>query len=955
MKHLILVSIGLIFSIFLFAQQGLISGKVVDASTGQPLVGATVILNNGKKVTKSDLNGSYAFASLSEGTYSISCSYVSYSKTEISSIKTDNKEPVYIDLIMQRSADLSAVVVTSTAAPKTKESVSALLLAQKNAASVSDGISAEVIRRTPDRNTSEVLRRVSGASIQEDKFAIVRGLNERYNAAFINGSPLPSSESDRKAFSFDIFPSNMLENLIIYKTATPDMSGEFAGGHIAINTKSIPVKNFQSFSMGFGFNTIATFRERKEYELGQWDFLGIDNSRALPNNTPDIQTFKQLSLQDRNRYANAFQPRNWGLQTGTAGPNTNLQYTLGRNYKHKQRDFLGVLFSVSYSKSNNRNIGTRTFFSPEYDNAAQRVYDEANFSSQTLLGLNGNITWKINTNNSISFRNLFSINADNRVLTRNGKDDVINEPDRYTKSYALWFTSNQIINSQLIGEHYFPKFKWRINWLGSVARINRTIPALRRMVYDSVAGSDAYLAKLLDPNPVDNDNTAGLTFYSTNKETVYNTRIDLSRSFNFGKQIQSLFKMGFYYQNRSRSFNPRLLAYCSYNTATFDMSILKQEGNVIFNQYNIGNRPNGKTGLTMKDITEIRDLYTAGTDLLSYYAMADQRFGKKWRLIYGARVEQFQQRLDASFNAFKPVRVRTSKIDVLPSVNFVFSPTSKQNIRLGYSTTLNRPEFRELAPFLFRDYTIRYAIFGDTALRRASIENFDLRYEIFPGKSQLISVSGFYKRFTDPIELISATNQDRTLTYRNTPSATVYGAELEFRTLLSQLLPFSEHPVLNQFTLFGNLCFVQSKVDLRVTDTANFYYNKGRAFQGQSPYVLNAGLIYQNDVKNISATVSVNRYGQRIFLASNGDALQNGTLIEPNLLENGRTQIDFQFSKQFPKRNMELRINVKDILAQQLFFFEDINNNNKFDNSVDGVRSTQNFGRVISATLTYSF
>ncbi len=940
----------------ILAQTGKITGKVVSSKTGESLIRATVTIDKKAKTVQSDQNGYFSFSNIEKGAHSITCSFINYS-TKTIEVELKAGEVVNVDMILDLAGDMAGVVVKGSGSlAKPKETVSSLLLAQKNSASVSDGISAETIRRTPDKNTGEILKRVSGASLQEDKFAVVRGLNDRYNAAYINGAPLPSSESDRKAFAFDIFPSNMLDNLIIFKTATPDMPGEFAGGQIVINTKGIPAENFQSISLGMGFNTIATFQNQKYYDGGQWDFLGIDNTRALPSTFPSIKTFKGLSIADRNKYASSFQPKNWALQNANAAPNTSFQYILGKNFQRKEKDFLGLLFSVSYNKTLTKNTGDRVFYAPEYDNAAQRVYQEETFNTQTLFGLIGNLSYKINNNNSISFKNLYSINADDKVITRSGKDDIINEPDRYTKSYALWFTSNKIFTSQLIGEHYLAGPKIKLNWVASYADIKRDVPALRRMTYDSSAGAAGYTAKLFDINPVDNDNTAGLTFYSTNREKVNHAKIDLSRTFKFNKNFQSIFKIGGYYQKRNREFNPRLLAFCNFNSSRFDMNILSQSPDVIFNQSNIGYLANMKTGLTLKDITEIRDLYTAGTELYSYYAMTDQRIGKYLRLIYGARVEDFHQTLNAEFNQFTPVRVNTRKTDVLPSANAVISLNNKQNIRLGYSKTLNRPEFRELAPFLFRDYTIKYSVFGDTTLRRASIDNYDVRYEFYPGKAQLISVSGFYKKFTDPIELISVSNQEKTLSYRNTPSSTILGGELEIRTLLGSFWSSpSSKTIWNKLTLFGNLTLIKSKVDLKVTDTTNYYYKKGRVMQGQSPYVINAGITYQDDEKNVSSTLSFNRYGQRIFLASNGDALQNGELIEPNLWENGRTQLDFQITKGFTKQHMELKLNVKDILAQKLLFFEDTNDNKKYDKSTDALRSSQTFGRVISLTFSYKF
>ena len=938
------------------AQKAKITGKVISSKTGEPLIGATVSVEGTKKSTQTDQNGFYSISGLDKGTYTLSATYVSYTNKTVSGVVVKEGEVVNQDVVMDRAGDMSGVVVKSSGGGlnKPKETVSSLLIAQKNSASVSDGISAETIKRTPDRNTGDILKRVSGASLQDDKFAVIRGLADRYNSASLNGAPLPSSESDRKAFAFDIFPANMLDNLVIYKTATPDMPAEFAGGQIVINTKGIPTENFQSFTFGMGFNTQSTFRPRKYYEGGQWDFLGIDNTRKLPTDYPSIITLKNLSTNDRLAYAKSFNNTNWAYLTKNALPNTNLQYIIGRNIQRKEKDFFGFLFSVTYQKTLSQNNGDRTFFAPEYDNAPQRVYQEEFNSVQTLMGAIANFSLKINNNHNLSFKNIFSINSEDRVITRDGVNDIINEPHNFFKSYALWFTTNKILSSQLIGEHYIPSAKLKINWVGSFSDIKRDIPALRRMAFDSTAGDRAFVAKLASTAPVDNDNTAGLAFYSTNNETVNHFKIDFSRNFKFNKDYQLNAKFGGYYQMRDREFNPRLLAFSSFDNDRFNENILTVSPDQIFTKKYMGYLAGGKTGLNLKDITEIRDLYTAGTELYSAYGMLDQRLGKYLRLIYGARVEDFHQTLNAEFNQFTPVRVNTRKLDLLPSVNAVVSLNTKQNLRFSYSKTINRPEFRELAPFLFRDYTIRYSVFGDTSLRRAIIENFDFRYEFFPGKAQLISGSVFYKKFVDPIELIS-TNQDRTLSYKNTPSATLIGAEVEFRTVLGVLLQSASSSIWNKLTLFGNFSYIKSEVKLNVTDTNNFYFKQGRVMQGQSPYVANAGITYQNDDQNLTSTLSFNRYGQRIFLASNGDATQNGILIEPNLWENGRTQIDFQITKAFPKKNLDIKLNVKDILAQKLVFFEDTNNNKKYDKGIDAKRSSLQFGRVISFTLSYKF
>ena len=263
------------------AQSGRITGKVINASSGQALSGANITLVEKSKTVSADMNGAFNFNKLDSGTYSLKCSYVGYREKIIEEIVLKRNDVSNITISLEeKKATQNEVVITATRSRAARESVASLLVAQKNSASVSDGISAESIKKTPDRSTSDVLKRVSGASIQEDRFAIIRGLNDRYNAAFINDAPLPSTESDRKAFAFDIFPSAILDNLVIYKTATPDKSGEFAGGIIDITTKSILPNNFSSISVGGSYNTLITGSNRfYSANKGNKDWIGIDDER----------------------------------------------------------------------------------------------------------------------------------------------------------------------------------------------------------------------------------------------------------------------------------------------------------------------------------------------------------------------------------------------------------------------------------------------------------------------------------------------------------------------------------------------------------------------------------------------------------------------------------------------------------------------------------------------------
>ena len=321
----------LILSHTIVAQTGIVGGVVLDESNGSTLPGVNITIKELSKNTTSDVDGKFIFRNLPVGIYEIEFRFVGYQSKVVSEVTVIANETVSLNVnIASQKNVIDEVVITRTKAKA--ESVKSLLIAQKNSANVSDGISAETIKRTPDKSTSDVLKRISGASIQDNRFVIIRGLNDRYNAAFLNGAPLPSSEPDRKAFSFDIFPSNMLDNLIITKTASPDLPGDFAGGVVQINTKSVPDKDFQTLTIGSGYNTITTWKNQKTYEGSSTDWLGFDNGkRDIPSTIPSTEIFNTLSYQDKAVIAKSFQS-DWNINNNSFKPNTNFQYSIGRPY-----------------------------------------------------------------------------------------------------------------------------------------------------------------------------------------------------------------------------------------------------------------------------------------------------------------------------------------------------------------------------------------------------------------------------------------------------------------------------------------------------------------------------------------------------------------------------------------------------------------------------------------------
>lgn len=943
------------------AQNGSISGKLVDAKSGEELIGVSVSVEGTSYGAASDFEGKFLINNLKPGTYNLNISYVAYKKKQLIGVVVKAKEVTPLGNITLEAVtkELNEVVIKTEVK---KENSAGLLIQQKNAATISDGISADNIRKTPDRNTSDVLKRVSGASIQDNKFAIIRGLNERYTTAYLNGAPLPSSESDRKAFSFDIFPSNLLDNLVILKTATPDMPGEFGGGIIEINTKSVPDNNFQSFGLSTGYNSITTFKDQVTYQGGKYDFLGIDDgTRALPSGIPSSKNFPVNTAAQAALSKNM--PNDWATQNTTFAPNIGMQYSLGRVWGQKVSKF-GLLVAATYSRTNQFGVAYRKSFDSNEDPNVPVLltddYADKNYISATLLGVMANFSYKINTNHQITLRNLYSVNTDDRVIVRDGTAEPNASNPLLIHGTAQWFTSNKIYTSQLTGTHYIVKPKLKVNWVAGYSNVMREIPNLRRNSYTKYTS-------ILDPeNPNANDTVyranvnnssvgplyGGNRFYSTNKEYIYSVKGDVSRNFDYKEwHLKNTIKVGAQLQDRNRDFTASQYGMVKYlpggvGSAPFPDSLLYLPQGQIFSQQYIWQQGQTTPGFAVRNNHKPTDSYTASSKLYAGFIMFDNRYKERYRLIWGARLESFEQRLNTTFDNGKPFDLKTVKVDILPSVNFVYAVTESQNLRLSYSQTVNRPEFRELAPFAFYDFSTMFVTSGNEELKRALINNYDVRYEWYPGRGQVISATGFYKYFTNPIEQTALPSVSKEVTYNNADYAHVYGLEAEFRMLLGYLTGKDDTHWLNNYTIYTNVALIKSEVRIKDENAAGLS-SKTRSLQGQSPYIVNSGLQYFNPNNGWSLSVSYNKVGQRIYIVGNDN--------EPNIWENGRDQIDAQVGKTFLKNKLDIRLTVKDLLAQKQYFFQDNNDNKALDTTKDNLIWVNTFGRVISLNVSYKF
>ncbi len=970
MRYFLTTMFFLAITSFSVAQSGRISGTIVDAKTGETLLGATVLVEGTTKGASADFDGKFSINNVPAGKITLVVSFISYTTKKIEGVvvKPNDVTDVNIQLETSTSTDLAEVEVVVTL---NKENNSALVLQQKNNTSVSDGISAETIKRTPDRNTSDVLKRVSGVTIQDDKFVVIRGLNERYNVSYLNNSPLPSTEPDRKAFAFDLFPANMLDNIIVNKTATPDMPSEFAGGIVQVNTKSIPEKNFISFSGGLGYNTITTGKDKIIYDGGKYDKFGFDDgSRNLPASVPALKDrYDWVSTPDQAKVAREFK-NDWDYSHSKFSPNSSAQFAAGYNFKRKEKDFLGVIFSLGYYNNQNLYQQTRT----EYEelsvdgNNSERKPIEQQYTNrvnqtQTSTGALLNLSCKLNDNNTISLKNLLSGSADNKFITSTGVNNFDEENLIHDRINTRYFSANRIYSSQLNSEHFIPAAKIKVAINAGYSAIQRTVPNMRFTAYgkydhlkdyDPSEGPNlkdtvyrAYVSNSSSTSP----DYAGFRIFSKLKENIVSSKVDISRLFKISEKVKVDVKIGALYQDRTRQFDMRRFGLSQYSSflgspVFFTDSLLYLPESQIFAQENMGALAGGGGGFKAIEDTKIDDNYSANSKLFATYAMGELKFTDKLRIIAGARLEQYSQKLTVDYVTKDSVYVKNIVTDLLPSLNFIYNFNERFGLRLAYYKTLNRAEFRELAGANWYDPETRLSNAGNPSLVRCAIQNLDARFEVYPGRGQLFTVSGFYKYFDKPIERYMYAGNKQQVYYKNANHAIVYGGEMEYRINIGAILKKDSVKFLNNLSLFSNLSLIRSEVNVKgidenVPDT--------RPMQGQAPYIINAGLSYIDNDYNYSFTAMVNRVGERIFIV--------GSNIVPNRWENPRTVLDLQATKTFLKNKLEIRFNVKDLLHQDwiVYYKGTDRKSNVYSKADDYLNFQRTFGSSYSFVISYRF
>ena len=948
-----------------------IKGVVIDQKSKETLIGAVITAvpgNGSKNATQekddikavTDIDGNFSLLNLKDGTYTLYIKYVGYKTQKIDGVqlkggkridgkaivsskdtssKNDASEKALLTIALQPDEQqLNEVTVTAV---ERRNTDAAMIQVAKNSPVIVSNVSAQEISRTQDTNAGEVIRRVPGVSLIDDKFVMVRGLSQRYNNVWVNGGAVPSSEADSRAFSFDIIPSSQIDNLTIVKSPSAEYPADYSGGFIIVNTKEIPAENSFNIAVGGNWNTSSAFKDFSYSKGSETDFLGFDN--GLRNLNGGIQAALNPQLDANGKpvgdYATSLLGNglnnDWLVKNRKPLGDLKLAASLNQRWMLGGRT-LGMLAALNYTNE------YRTYENME--NNLYGIYDAANdkpnylrhsvddqYNNNVRLGAMLNFTFlSKDGNHKYQLKNIFNQLATSRYTWREG----VSAQSNLERSAEYYYRSRTTYNGQLTGKHTFTSDA--LDWSIGYAYANRHLPDRRRYLIDDALESGVYA--LSTGNDISRE-------WTQLDEHILSLGINDKHHFKFGNFEPDL-QVGAYGEYRSREYQTRNFIY-NWNVSANNMpsgfrhsdipTLLSSEANM------------GYDKLYLLEEKQMRNNYRGHNTLGAGYLAMSLPFGKLG-IHAGVRFEHNDMELISNSRDYeKSESSRHYKTDdVFPSLNTTYKISDQHQVRLSYGRSINRPEFREVSSSVYYDFDLASNVQGNTELKNCYVDNLDLRHEWYPSRGELISLAVFYKHFDSPIEwtYTVAGGTDLIYSYKNAKSANNYGVELDIRKNLGFI-------GLKDFSWSFNGALIKSKVQFEKGSK-----EEDRPMQGQSPYLINTGIFYKNEPLKMDIALLYNRIGKRIIGVgrSEGSTGDDSNSRVPHSYEMPRNTIDFSLAKKFGN-HLELKLNVRDLLAEKIYYkqFADVTYSDGSKKEVEEIARCYKPGRNIGLQAIYKF
>lgn len=844
------------------APTGRITGRILDAGTGERVTAAHVQVVGTHLGIQSDGDGRFTIIRVPAGTVTLQVRRIGFSPRTITGILVLANGTTEQNVSLS-SADVQLIAVRVTAT-KEQGGVTDALNQQQNASSMVNAITAEQIARSPDHDAAQAAQRVSGVTVQDGKYLQVRGLGERYTTASLNGARIPSPEPERKVVPLDLFPAGLLQDITTNKTFTPDQPGDFAGAHVNLRTREFPAHRQITYSLSMGGNDRVLGRMLPFAAGSGGELWGMaSRARRIPDaiananfqsNIPQTQ-YNQMARQQRNVW-NAT-PRSGGLN-GSFGASMGGNTILGRR--------IGHVLSANYGYA--EEVRAREHFAVGHQGPDNTVapltqgWGETGRSSIQWGGLM-HLSTVLAHQHRLSLNATVTRSADNEARTDKGFDE--NLADSIART-TLRYVERGVATLHLQGDHQLGE-RNRTAWSTTWGHSARSEPD-RSDIVTSRDGSGRYalLASL--------DGARRLYFDLREQNTT--AQVDHTMDLGASTQRKQL-RFGVYARATDRSTAAPIYAFIS----RAGEDIRAQDPSVVFGPSQtcetcavVNVQPIGQAGS-----------YTAADRTIAGYLMTEWDLSSQVRLVAGARMEQAHIHVASSTQGGFTADATLRNTDLLPSLLVNTRLAEHQNLRFGLTRTLARPEYRELAPVTFRDVLGGVSVTGNNALVRSLIDNIDLRWEVFPNAGDVFSIGVFAKHFDRPIErLESATSGASQARFQNARGAMNVGVELEARSSLVRLGPWAA-----PFTAFGNVTLMHSSVHLDTLQGLTVT-DRTRRLVGQAPYVVNAGLTYLSSSSRTNASLLYNVVGPRLHAA--------GVMPLPNIIETPRHAVDV--SLRFP-------------------------------------------------------
>lgn len=903
-----------------YAQTGTIRGQVFENATGEALIGATVMVESTSTGATTDLDGNFSIK-VAPGTYTLKVSFISFTSQLIDEVTVKENEVTVVPSIHLSDAttELQEVVVQASAL---RDNETALLTVQKKSANLMDAISAQTFSRTGDGDAGAAMKRVTGVSVEGGKYVYVRGLGDRYSKTNLNGAEIPGLDPNRNTVQLDLFPTNLINNIIVYKTFSPNLPGSFVGGYVDVETKDFPEELTFSFSSSVAYNNQATFNNNfLTYEGGSLDFLGFDDgTREFPslievqdrNSVPDRSYRDQEKITRLGAVTDAFN-KNWTPERSAAPLNHSFSLAAG-NQKELFGKPVGYLASLSYSRSFD-SYANGTF-------GRYRLTDNANTTNSLVqdIYLNDNkseenVLWGAMLGGSIK---LDSYNKVGLTLIRNQNGNSIGRslsgvkpedaPNLQFYTSTLAYEERALTSGQLKGEHALGGGEGlKVNWISSFTLSSMEQPDLRFFTYGDYGAENRGMR--IEPSIGQPP-----TRYTRDMEEYnFDNKLDFTLPYKQWNGEAAKLQFGGAYVQKERVFNEYQYR--------FDSDRTTYEGDPVEHVSNIWS-PENPGGVFVYDAYDPRNNYQASQSVSAGYLMTDLPLTSRLRAIVGARVENTSLFFTSEAATAPKLKEKYGHLnnkkllddfDVLPSASFTYQLQENMNLRTAYGRTLARPSFRELAPYQSFDFVGGFNYVGNDSLKRTLVDNIDLRWEYFTRPGELVSASIFYKNFQDPIEpTFVSLSQNPLLTWVNVPQASLVGMEFEVRKNLDFI---SE--TFSPFNVGANITLVKTEVPIAPAELERKRrldpdMAETRQMAGQSPYIINANLGYKTDKTEVNLVFNVQ--GARIAFVS-----MDAT---PNVYEKPVPGLNFNVSRMLTER-WKAKLSAANILNPQVKFVQE--------------------------------